>query len=114
MNKLSESKRKANKKWDDKNKERKNYINKRSTARNFIKNMDHEDIAEFEQLIQERKERKDWWGKYREKAFRYLLISIIFPIFSFRLKIPSNMLEIVWNIRFLVWVNFYYLSIIEE
>ena len=59
MNKLSESKRKANKKWDDKNKERKNYINKRSTARNFIKNMDREDIAEFEQLIQERKERNE-------------------------------------------------------
>ena len=51
MNKLSESKRKANKKWDDKNKERKAYIVKRSTARNFIKNMDREDIAEFEQLI---------------------------------------------------------------
>ena len=59
MNKLSKSKRKANKKWDDKNKERKNYINKRSTARNFIKNMDREDIEEFEQLIQERKERND-------------------------------------------------------
>lgn len=95
MNKLSESKRKANKKWDDKNKERKNYINKRSTARNFIKNMDREDIAEFEQLIQERKERKDWWGKYREKVSKYLLISIIFPIFPFSLKIISNMLEIV-------------------
>lgn len=59
MNKLSEAKRKANKKWDDKNKERKTYIVKRSTARNFIKNMDREDIAEFKQLILERKERKD-------------------------------------------------------
>lgn len=59
MNKLSEAKRKANKKWDDKNKERKAYIVKRSTARNFIKNMDREDIEEFEQLIQERKERND-------------------------------------------------------
>lgn len=59
MNRLSESKRKANKKWDDKNKERKTYIVKRSTARNFIKNMDREDIAEFEQLIQERKGRND-------------------------------------------------------
>ena len=59
MNKLSEAKRKANKKWDDKHKERKAYIVKRSTARNFIKNMDREDIEEFEQLIQERKERKD-------------------------------------------------------
>lgn len=58
MSKLSEAKRKANKKWDDKNKERKAYIVKRSTARNFIKNMDREDIAEFEQLILERKERK--------------------------------------------------------
>ena len=95
MSKLSEAKRKANKKWDDKNKERKAYIVKRSTARNFIKNMDREDIAEFEQLIQERKERKDWWGKYREKASKYLLFSIIFPIFSFSLKILSNILEIV-------------------
>jgi len=59
MNKLSEAKRKANKKWDDKNKERKAYIVKRSTARNFIKNMDREDIEEFEELIQERKERND-------------------------------------------------------
>ena len=59
MNKLSEAKRKANKKWDDKNKERKAYIAKRSTARNFIKNMDREDIEEFEELIQERKERND-------------------------------------------------------
>lgn len=59
MNKLSEAKRKANKKWDDKNKERKAYIVKRSTARNFIKNMDRKDIAEFEQLIQERKGRND-------------------------------------------------------
>ena len=88
MNKLSDAKRKANKKWDDKNKERKTYIVKRSTARNFIKNMDREDIAEFEQLIQERKERKDWWGKYWEKVSKYLLVSIIFPIFSFSLKIP--------------------------
>lgn len=59
MNKLSEAKSKANKKWDDKNKERKAYIVKRSTARNFIKNMDREDIEEFEELIQERKERND-------------------------------------------------------
>lgn len=59
MNKLSEAKRKANKKWDDKNKERKAYIVKRSTARNFIKNMDREDIEEFEELIQERKKRND-------------------------------------------------------
>ena len=57
MSKLSEAKRKANKNWDDKNRERKNYIVKRSTARNFIKNMDFEDIEEFEQLIQERKRR---------------------------------------------------------
>ena len=79
MNKLSEAKSKANKKWDDKNKERKAYIVKRSTARNFIKNMDREDIEEFEELIQERKERNDWWRKYRGKSFGYLLISIIFP-----------------------------------
>ena len=52
--------------------------------------MDREDIAEFEQLIQERKERKEKgrWGKYWEKVSKYLLVSIIFPIFSFSLKIP--------------------------
>nr|DAE04947.1 MAG TPA: hypothetical protein [Siphoviridae sp. ct5TL29] len=54
MPKVSESKRKANDKWDQKNKERKQYINKRSVARNFIKNMEDEDVPEFKKLIEER------------------------------------------------------------
>nr|DAW82721.1 MAG TPA: Styelin [Caudoviricetes sp.] len=55
--KVSAAKRKANDRWDSQNRERKNYITKRSVARNFIKNMEDEDIQEFEQLIKERKER---------------------------------------------------------
>lgn len=54
MAKVSESKRKANDKWDKKNKERKRYINSRSVARNFIKNMEDEDIPEFKKLMEER------------------------------------------------------------
>ena len=59
MSKLSEAKLRGNKKWDDNNRERKRYINKRSTARNFIKTMEREDIPEFEELLKERKARKD-------------------------------------------------------
>lgn len=55
--KVSAAKRKANDKWDAQNRERKNYITKRSVARNFIKNMEDEDIPEFERLIKERKKR---------------------------------------------------------
>ena len=54
MAKVSESKRKANDKWDKKNKERKQYINRRSVARNFIKNMEDEDVPEFKKLLEER------------------------------------------------------------
>lgn len=54
MPKVSESKRKANDKWDQKNKERKQYINKRSVARNFIKNMEDVDVPEFKKLMEER------------------------------------------------------------
>ncbi len=54
MPKVSESKRKANDKWDKNNKERKQYINRRSVARNFIKNMEDEDIPEFKKLMEER------------------------------------------------------------
>ena len=54
MAKVSESKRKANDKWDKKNKERKQYINRRSVARNFIKNMENEDVPEFKKLLEER------------------------------------------------------------
>ena len=59
MSKLSEAKLRSNKKWDDNNRERKRYINKRSTARNFIKTMEREDNPEFEELLKERKARKD-------------------------------------------------------
>ena len=59
MSKLSEAKLRSNKKWDDNNRERKRYINKRSIARNFIKTMEREDIPEFEELLKERKARKD-------------------------------------------------------
>lgn len=54
MTKVSESKRKANDKWDKRNKERKQYINRRSVARNFIKNMGDEDVPEFKKLMEER------------------------------------------------------------
>ncbi|WP_074626942.1 hypothetical protein [Streptococcus gallolyticus] len=54
MPKVSESKRKANDKWDKNNKERKQYINRRSVARNFIKNMEDEDVPEFKKLMKER------------------------------------------------------------
>lgn len=60
MPKVSESKRKANDKWDQKNKERKQYINKRSVARNFIKNMEDEDVPEFKKLIEERVSKIKW------------------------------------------------------
>ena len=59
MNKISEAKLRSNKKRDDNNRERKKYINKRSTARSFIKTMEREDIPEFEELLKERKARKD-------------------------------------------------------
>ena len=54
MPKVSESRRKANDKWDKNNKERKQYINRRSVARNFIKNMKYEDVPEFKKLMEER------------------------------------------------------------
>ena len=59
MGKLSEARLRSNTKWDDHNRERKRYINKRSTARSFIKTMEREDIPEFEELLKERKARKD-------------------------------------------------------
>ena len=54
MSKVSESKRRANDKWDKNNKERKQYINRRSVARNFIKNMEDEDVPEFKKLMEEK------------------------------------------------------------
>ena len=39
--------------------EKKQYIKKKSTTRNFKKTMEHEDIQEVEELLKERKARKD-------------------------------------------------------
>lgn len=53
---VSESQKRANKRWDEANKERKAYINKRSTARSFVKKLATlEDLDELTQLIQERR-----------------------------------------------------------
>ncbi|KRN88865.1 hypothetical protein [Ligilactobacillus ceti] len=53
---VTESKKKANLKWDNANKERKQYLNRRSTCRNFIKKLATlEDLEEIEQLLQDRK-----------------------------------------------------------
>lgn len=62
MSKVSESKRRANDKWDKNNRERKNYITKRSVARNFFKNMETEDIPEFKELLSERIKRAEEEG----------------------------------------------------
>ena len=55
MPKLSEARKKANKKWDDKNKARKRYITKRSTAKSFILNLaTKEDLKQIKEYIQQR------------------------------------------------------------
>lgn len=54
---VSDSQKRANKKWDEANKERKAYINKRSTTRSFIKNLAmFEDLEELKILIKEREQ----------------------------------------------------------
>ncbi len=56
MIKLTEARKKANKKWDENNKDRKNYIVKRSTTKNFIlKLATKEDLKAIESYIEERK-----------------------------------------------------------
>lgn len=56
MPKLTEARKKANKKWDENNKDRKNYIVKRSTTKNFIlKLATEEDLKNIESYIIERK-----------------------------------------------------------
>lgn len=58
MPKLTEARKKANKKWDENNKDRKNYIVKRSTTKNFIlKSATEEDLKNIETYIIERKKR---------------------------------------------------------
>lgn len=56
MVKLTEARKKANKKWDENNKDRKNYIVKRSTTKNFtLKLTTEEDLKAIESYIEERK-----------------------------------------------------------
>ena len=56
MVKLTEARKKANKKWDENNKDRKNYIVKRSTTTNFsLKSATEEDLEAIENYIEERK-----------------------------------------------------------
>lgn len=56
MVKLTEARKKANKKWDENNKDRENYIVKRSTTKNFIlKLATEEDLKAIESYIEERK-----------------------------------------------------------
>ena len=60
MPKLTEARKKANKKWDESNKDRKNYIVKRSTTKNFIlKSATEEDLKNIESYIIERKATSD-------------------------------------------------------
>lgn len=47
----------ANKKWQEKNKERAEYLSDRSRARSFLKNrVTEEDLAEFEEILKNRRE----------------------------------------------------------
>lgn len=56
MPKLSEARRRANKKWDESNKERKAYIGKRSAAKNFIlKLATEEDLDAILSYVEERR-----------------------------------------------------------
>ena len=56
MGKVSDSQKRANKKWDNNNKERKQYLNKRSVAKNFIlKLATAEDLDNLENYIQQRR-----------------------------------------------------------
>lgn len=57
MAKISEARKRANKKWDEKNKARKTYINKRSTAKSFILNLaTEEDLQKIREYIDEREQ----------------------------------------------------------
>lgn len=56
MVKLTEARKKDNKKWDENNKDRKKYIVKRSTTKNFIlKLATEEDLKAMESYIEKRK-----------------------------------------------------------
>ena len=54
---LSESRVKANKKWDEKNRERTSYLHSRSSAKSFIKNKaTREDIDMLKEAMKKRLE----------------------------------------------------------
>lgn len=56
MSKVSDSQRKAQKKYDEKNREKRTYLSQRSTSRGFIRNKaTMEDLEELEELIAARK-----------------------------------------------------------
>lgn len=56
MSKVSDSQRKAQKKYDEKNREKRTYLSQRSTSRGFIRNKATlEDLEELEELITTRK-----------------------------------------------------------
>lgn len=64
MSKVSDSQRKAQKKYDEKNREKRTYLSQRSTSRGFIRNKATlEDLEELAELIEERKKSLvDWLG----------------------------------------------------
>ena len=69
MPKLTEARKKANKKWDENNKGRKNYIVKRSTTKNFIlKSATEEDLKNIESYIIERKAKLKESKEYKKES----------------------------------------------
>lgn len=56
MSNVSESQKRAQKKYDEKNREKRTYLSQRSTSRSFIRNKATlEDLEELEELITARK-----------------------------------------------------------
>lgn len=56
VQKYTDAKAKANKKWGDQNKEHRAYLNARSTARSFIRNRATvDDLNELEKIISQRR-----------------------------------------------------------
>lgn len=56
MSNVSESQKRAQKKYDEKNREKRTYLSQRSTSRGFIRNKATlDDLEELAELIEERK-----------------------------------------------------------
>ena len=66
MSNVSESQKRAQKKYDEKNREKRTYLSQRSTSRGFIRNKATlEDLEELAELIEERKKSLvDWLGVF--------------------------------------------------